>query len=468
MWLEVGNRQCHLVRGTDDESDWLHNYLSFPDVDARFKPGGDGKIHLFNILGETFPTGFLGPVRKAAADAKMSIDIVDKRVKPCSVDAHADLAWLRDYQAEAVQRVLLKERGILHMSTGAGKTEIAVALARALPTHWLFLVHRTSLGQQAADRFSMRNALHGVDLGAPGVIGEGAWTEGDRFTCATFQTFAKALASGDARAQKLLARSGGLIVDECHVLPAGTFYDVSMACNAYYRVGLSGTPLDRTDRKSVMAIAALGPVIHRVKAETLIEAGVLAAAKVRMVTVVQPTSAAATWHGVYGDKVVRSKVRNETLLKIAKKAAKPSLMFVKEVAHGQALANKLTCNGVNADFVWGSHSTDYRKSRVKALVRGALDVLVCSVIFQEGVDVPELRSVINASGSKSVIATLQRLGRGMRLDRAPDGTVREGGDIFEMWDIMDVGNDWLEDHSKRRRNAYLAEGHETVIDPPMP
>ena len=241
-----------------------------------------------------------------------------------------------------------------------------------------------------------------------------------------------------------------------------------MACNAYYRIGLSGTPLDRTDRKSIMAIATLGPVIHRVSAETLVAAGVLAKAKVRLVTCKQGPARSATWNGVYNELVVRSKARNDLLVKIAKRAQKPSLMFVKNIDHGQKLANMLMCAGVQADFVWGTHSTTYRKSRVKALTRGALDVLVCSVVFQEGIDIPELRSVINASGSKSAIATLQRLGRGMRLDRAADGTVREGGDVFEMWDIMDDGNDWLETHSRARRHAYVTEGHTTVEEPPIP
>jgi superfamily II DNA or RNA helicase len=467
MWIEVGNRLSKLLRATDEESDWIREYLSFPDVDARFKPNSDGKIHMFNVLGETFPTGFLPGIRRAAKDAKMEMEVVDRRAAPCAIDPAADLAWLRDYQMAAVDRALARKRGILWMTTGAGKTEIAVGLARALPCEWLFLVHRTSLGDQAAERFRMRNAEHGVYLGEPGLIGEGQWAEGERFTCATFQTIAKALANGERRAVDLLARVGGLVVDECHVLPASSFYDVTSACNAYYRIGLSGTPLDRTDRKSIYAIAALGPVIHRVDAETLVKAGVLAKARVRLVTCEQ-TARAATWQGVYNECIVRSKVRNQLILKIAKRAAQPMLVFVKQVEHGQKLANMLTCNGIRADFVWGTHSTDFRKSRVASLVAGRLDALVCSVIFQEGIDVPQLRAVINASGSKSTIATLQRLGRGMRMDRAPDGSVREGGDVFEMWDVMDVGNDWLSDHSKKRRNAYVAEGHETTVEPTLP
>lgn len=255
------------------------------------------------------------------------------------------------------------------------------------------------------------------------------------------------------------------MVHNCHVLPAQTFFEVAQACDAYYRVGLSGTPLARGDRRSVLAIATTGPVIHRVKAETLVDAGILARPKVKMLTVNQALSPAPTWQGVYGDKVVRSAVRNAKIVAAAQRAAKPSLLFVKEISHGKTLVKELARAGVKADFTFGGHSTDWRKTSINALTRGAIDVLICSVIFQEGVDIPELRSVVNGAGQASIIAALQKLGRGMRIEKDADGKVKDGADVFELWDIYDTGNPWLEKHSRARRNAYLSEGHETIVEP---
>ncbi len=79
---------------------------------------------------------------------------------------------------------------------------------------------------------------------------------------------------------------------------------------------------------------------------------------------------------------------------------------------------------------------------------------------------PSLRSVIVGGGGKSIIATLQRLGRGMRVDRKADGTIHEGGSVFEVWDILDKGNKWLEKHARVRMNAYAGEGYETFIEAP--
>lgn len=468
MWIELRNTVATVTRSTEDEIGWLREYLSFPDANARFRPNpGDGRVRMLNEFSLTFPAGFVSMVRKASADENVKVEIVDLRSAAVE-DPSADVAWLRSYQAEALTASLAKKRGIVWIPTGGGKTEVLVALVRRVPEPWLFLVHRTSLAQQAADRFSLRNREHGVDLGEPGVIGEGRWTEGEYLTCATFQTIAKALKKGDPRAQKLIARTRCLAVDECHVLPAESFWNVAQAMShAYYRIGLSGTPLARGDRRSILAMATLGPVIYRLRSETLVNAGVLAKPKVRMLTVVQPPANAATFQGVYGLAVVKSAARNAALVELAERATKPALMFVKEIRHGHSLVSRLMAKGMRADFTHGNHSTDYRKSMVSRLTRADLDVLVCSVIFQEGIDIPELRSVINAGGSKSVIAALQKLGRGMRVDRAPDGSVREGGDVFELFDILDVGNEWLEKHSRSRKNAYLSEGFETIVEPPL-
>jgi superfamily II DNA or RNA helicase len=226
--------------------------------------------------------------------------------------------------------------------------------------------------------------------------------------------------------------------------------------NAYYRIGFSGTPLARGDRRSVLAVAALGPVIYRLRADRLIEAGVLAKPHIRMLPLEQQ-SQCPTWQGVYGECIVRSTKRNRMLVAMAKRAARPCLVFVKEIAHGKRLLKLLQAVGVPSEFTWGSDPHERRVAAIKRLERGDIDVLVCSVIFQEGVDIPALASVVIGSGGKSVIATLQRIGRGMRTDQ---GRKVE----FEVWDLLDRGCRMLEKHAKARQAAYLAEGHEVVTD----
>lgn len=467
MRIQVGTLTSKVL-SWDDTADraWLIDYLSFDDPKARYTANKDKKISLYVPKTDRFPSGLLPMVMKAAPDEGIKIEIIDARLPPVREDPTADLEWLRDYQLETVNVACKRGRGILWLPTGAGKTEIIVALTRRLPCNWLALVHRSQLADDIAARYEKRS---------PGLVA-GRILEGDAdippdatLVAATFQTLVNWLKRDPddplhRQAKDLLAWAQGLIIDETHVLPADTFYAVAMRTgNAFYRFGLSGTPLARGDRKSLLALAALGPVIHRVKTETLIARGILARPTVRLITVTQ-ISKRPTWQGVYADCIVRGQARNAALVAIAKRATYPAFLFVQQVEHGKDLAKRLTNAGIPAEFVWGSHSLAYRKSLIRRMVAGHFEVLVCSSVFQEGIDVPELRSVIVGSGGKSIIATLQRLGRGMRVDRKRDGTVADGGDRFEVYDIADKGNKWLDRHSRQRLNAYTAEGFETFIE----
>jgi len=230
--------------------------------------------------------------------------------------------------------------------------------------------------------------------------------------------------------------------------------------NAYWRIGISGTPLARDDRRSLMAVGALGPVIYRVKPSVLIDRGLLVKPNIHMV-VCNSVSLKPTFQGVYGEAIVKNTARNNLIVAIAKTTAKPALIFVKEIRHGKALVARLERAGVNAEFVWGSTMTASRMNSVKRLIRGEIDVLVCSVIFQEGMDIPELQSLIIASGGKSVIAALQRVGRGMRVSA-------DKGSTFDVWDFNDTGTPMLERHSTRRRLAYEREGYDVKIVTKIP
>jgi superfamily II DNA or RNA helicase len=399
-------------------------------------------------MNDSFPSGFVSMVQKAAFAEGHAIELIDNRQIPCQPSPDADLAWLRDYQREAIDCVLAKKRGILWAPTGSGKTEIAAGLTKILPCNWLFLVHRSSLMEQAAERYETRCQTRS------GRIGDGIWSPGDHFTVATFQTLYARLLSPEAK--ELVSQITGIIVDECHTLPSESFNKVAQAFgNAYYRIGLSGTPLARGDRRSLLAIATLGPVIYRLRPEVLIQAGVLAKPKIKMISVTQ-ASMRPTWQGVYGECIVRSAPRNKAVLDAVRRATKPCLIFVKEIAHGKLLLKLMQKIGIPCDFVWGSDSTETRRNAVKRLVRGDIEALICSVIFNEGIDIPDLQSVVIASGGKSVIAALQRIGRGMRKTQDKSE--------FEVFDFNDKGNKWLERHSKERMKAYCQEGFETVVE----
>jgi len=474
MWIEIGNTLAKLTKGTAEESQWLADYLSFPDAQAHFRTRkvpvwkrGDGKIHMLNGINATFPAGFVSQVKKAGEEEGYTVQTLDRRRAPTKPDSTALIDWLRSYQREAIDVARGVERGVFHHPTGAGKTECMVALSEVYPVNWLILTHRKDLLLNTSERFLKRTGE------VIGIIGEGRF-EPLRVTVAMFQTVYAAIKRRDDAMLRFLQSVRGVMVDECHVLPAATFWKVMVQLdNAYYRYGFSGTPFARGDKKSVFVWGALGPIIHKIKPQTLIDAGVLAKPEIRMAKVAVETTEPRTWVDAYEKCIVQGKARNAVVLKQAALAAKPCLLFVNSVAHGKLLETTLRRRGGRVEFVWGKHALAVRRAAIERLVHGETDVLICNVIFQEGIDIPELQSVIIAQGGKSIIAALQRVGRGMRK-RAHTGEVTK--EDFKVYDIADGGCGhcstehphmacrWMMKHTRARIAAYASAGYPVITE----
>lgn len=461
MWIEVGMTLCRVKNATPDEQRWIQGYLSFEDT--RWKgQKRNTKVSLFSTIRGTFPAGLLPLVQDAAGRDNVKIELLDRRVSKVAVDPNADLAWLRDYQLEAVEACVTHKRGIVRSPTASGKGDMIVGLVKKVPGTWLFLVHRDNLVGQQGKRWSrltgqIANEINGGDAAN--------WKIIKGFNLMTLQSLAAGIRADKEAVKAALAKLDGIVVDECHVAPADVYYSAIQACPAEYRIGFSGTPLDRGDNRSLMAIACLGKVIYSIKPQILIERGYLAAPSITMATVRQrgtnkggatQAQRSRAYHDAYDELIMDSEVRNDAIVALAKTAAKPCMVFVQKIDHGKRLTNALRMEGVETEFVWGEKKKEARDAAVTRLERGDSEVLVASVVFQEGVDIPNLASVIIASGGKSVIAALQRVGRGMRTDQGKKVT-------FEVFDILDVGSPMMERHSRRRMNTYVREGYSTVI-----
>ena len=445
MIIEVTNLHAKVVASTPEDDRMLRDYLSFESAGAAYSQAvqrghWDGKLHLFNEVTRTFPAGLLPLVKKEAARHGVPVEVIDQRVRAPATGP--DPGWLRDYQQAALAACLRRGHGIVHAATGAGKTEVFVALGVKVPCRWLVLTHTADLLHQTVARWKLR-----VPNEEPGIVGDGHWLP-KRWTVATFQTLFRGLR--DPRVLKLLADAEGVVIDEAHVAPADSFWKVVMRTqNAAWRFGFSGTPLARGDKRNAFVIAATGPVIHRVQSQTLVDAGVLSRPTIRVAAVHQ-SGLAGSWREVYSKGVVESVRRNTIVAVIASEAAKPSLVFVKEIVHGRALLRAIAKQGCRAEFVFGDDTSGERSAAIRRLRRGDIDTLITSPIFEQGVDIPEVRSVVVAGGGRSVIRTLQRLGRGMRKT--------ESKSEMELWDFRDTGHRWLAKHSEERLAAYTGEG----------
>ena len=466
--IERGNAWARIAHvDTDAEWRWLYEYLTVEQPGFVMAGGRPKRVVSRQCLLDRqyrFPGGLTSAIVRGGRGAGFEVCVTDSRPPisaifpagtPCAGEVSARFPWLRDYQAAGVASMLAARQGILRAATGSGKTEIAIVLTQMVPGTWLFLAHRNNLASQAAERFEARTGE------VAGRFWQGHSTAG-RVTFATFQTMHRALGGGHAAAKALLQNAIGLIVDEAHVVAAPTQRQVALACAASWRFGLSATPLDRSDKMSMLVVAAIGGgVVHEVHAQGLIEQGYVAKPEILLLPCRQEWAdkgRQSKYATVYRDLVVRSKQRNSLVIAAARAAKKPTMVFVQHIAHGEALTRELAATGLRAAFVDGSVPAPLRERAIAALRDESLDVCVATVVFAEGVDVPGLASVVVASGGKSVIQALQRIGRGMR--RAA------GKDTFEVWDIADNGNKWLEAHARARAKAYQREGHEVRVGTP--
>lgn len=504
-WIALHNSWAQVTRATREELDWLAAYLSFDDPSSRFRRG-DGrtvKASLFQKDKQVFMAGFIPWVLRAAKTDGITVEILDQRphVKhnaaaddptPCEalgVELFTDVpkeqqgsahpfAWLHRFQALAVRAALKRKRGIIKLPTAAGKSEIAAGLMRAVPdARWLFVVDSLDLASQMSTRLFKRTSE------VAGLVGEGSWNSTQRVVCATYQSILAGLRGDKAsrdRATALLGAVDGVIADECHTVAADTQRAIVQRCHrAFWRIGLSATPLARGDQRSSYAVGTLGPVIYEVPSQQLRDLGILSEASIYMVPFAQK-SEGDDWADAYERAIESSAPRNALLVEVAKLATKPAFLFVKGIEHGRMLAQMLDHAGIRNRFIWGNHASEERRAAIAQLKAGQLDVIVCSTVFNKGIDVPELRACINGAAGKSIIATLQKLGRGMRVQRDDAGAVIKRK--FECWDILDrgcgctklkddgqgfaptvhAGCKWMEKHARARLRAYLAEGHSVV------
>lgn len=462
MFVQPGNVWSKVTQASDAELAWLDSFLTFRDPKNWYSKAPAEKLLCANTL--LFPTGMIGSIIAQGEADGFRVELVQPIPKATPAD-NPDLSWLRDYQKAAVAAIVQKQRGIIRAPTGSGKTEIAVGAVLAIPGKWLFIVHRANLAEQAAKRYELRTGRKAGRV----IEGnwEATWNEFD-FIVATFQTISERLKARHPAAIALVTGATRLLVDESHTIPAASFRTVANGTvNAPVRIGLSGTPLAREDKRSLLSIATLGPIIYSIKTSTLINSGVLARPVINLV----PHNAVVhgeTFDAAYKRGVVHSKSRNRLLLDAAQVAEKPCLLFVKGIDHGTILNRALLDAGVKSTFIWGHHKAQAREAAIAKLAVGDLEVIVCSVVFAEGVDIPCLRSIVIGGAGKSVIRAIQSVGRGMRRT--------DGKTDFIVHEVFDrgcgchkassaehhPGCGWLRDHAEKRRKAYIKEGYSVV------
>ena len=91
-----------------------------------------------------------------------------------------------------------------------------------------------------------------------------------------------------------------------------------------------------------------------------------------------------------------------------------ALGFCVSVEHARFMARRFELRGISARAVWGDSDPSDRRAALRDLADGAVTVLFTVDLFNEGIDVPNIDTLLLLRPTESATLFLQQLGRGLR------------------------------------------------------
>ncbi|MDG0979142.1 MAG: DUF3427 domain-containing protein [Halieaceae bacterium] len=341
---------------------------------------------------------------------------------------HATRAFLevtlKPFQERLLEQIeISRDQGqhwnLLVSATGTGKTVMAGVdyrrLASRLPrARLLFIAHRKEILAQSRDTF--RQVLQDWQFGE-------LWVDGDRP-----KLFEHVFASIQTLSNADLSRIGPdhydvVIIDEFHHAAASTYQRLLEYLKPKQLLALTATP-ERADGESLL---------HLFNNEITAELRLWDA-------IDQHSLVPFEYYGVHdgtnlsdipwkrgrgydtealsnvytADDLWVKRVIAELLNKVESIDAVSGLGFCVSVAHAQFVAHKFTEAGIAAASVSGTTASNERESTLRKLNDGSLRFVFSVDVFNEGVDLPKVNTLLLLRPTESATIFIQQLGRGLR------------------------------------------------------
>jgi len=353
---------------------------------------------------------FLSRTYSGGATAPTTLSPIDLRLYPFQE---------RLLEQIALNRRLQNHRNLLVSATGTGKTVMAAKdyerLRRDLPrARLLFVAHRKEILEQSLATF--RHALR------DGAFGE-LWVDGerpDRFEH-VFASIQSLRSTGYEHLEP--THYDVVIVDEFHHAAADSYDALLGHVRPVELLGMTATP-ERGDGLDILHwfggnIAAelrLWDAIDQHRLVPFLYFGIHDGVDLREVP----------WRRGHGyDSTALTNVYTSNrrwarlvLSQLSAHVGDPqrarTLGFCVSVEHARFMARVFTEEGLPAAAVWGDSSKQERQSALADLAAGRIQVLFSVDLFNEGVDLPMVDTLLLLRPTDSPTLFLQQLGRGLR------------------------------------------------------
>lgn len=309
--------------------------------------------------------------------------------------------------ALAASRAQGDRASLVVLATGLGKTFLAAFDTRDF-RRVLFVAHREEILTQAMAAF--RAVRPKARLGRF-VAGEKDRNADILF--ASVQTLSRNahLDSFEASAFDYI------VVDEFHHAAAPTYRRIIDHFEPEYLLGLTATP-ERTDGGDLLSLCQEN-LVYRCDFWEGISRGLLS--PFRYFGVPDGIEyAQIPWRSGHFDEealttAVATIARAENALdQLRNRGGKRTIGFCVSRRHADFMTRFFNMRGLHAVAVHSGASSAPRTSSLRALAAGELDVVFAIDMFNEGVDVPEIDTVLMLRPTESPIVWLQQFGRGLR------------------------------------------------------
>lgn len=336
------------------------------------------------------------------------------------------------YQQEILDRLEAERtvrgytRNLVVAATGTGKTVISALDYKRFrkqnpgkPCRLLFVAHREEILRQSL--YTFRAVLKDANFGELFVGNYRPETIDYLFL--SIQTFN----SQDFTAKTAPDFYDYIIVDEFHHAAAPTYQKLLSYYQPKILLGLTATP-ERMDGKSILPYFNYR-IAAEIRLPEAIDRKLLCPFQYFGVTDTVDLntlkwsaggydkgelSALYTFSGAVAnrraDLVVSSLLKYVTDIDEVK-----GLGFCVTVDHAQFMSRYFNDHGIPSIFLIGKSSDEERKSAKDRLIRGDIRFIFVVDIYNEGVDIPEVNTVLFLRPTESLTIFLQQLGRGLRL-----------------------------------------------------
>ena len=454
----------------------LSDHFTFMVPGAQFMPAvrnkvWDGKIRLANMMTKQIYKGLIPYIIKFAEDRNYTVEI-DDELRVCCVDTDEDfdnfIAKLklpfnpRQYQVDAFMYAVRNFRAMMLSPTASGKSLIIYLISQWYrKKRKLIIVPTTSLVYQMQSDFvnygCKEEDIHIIMAGkeklsdAPIVIT--TWQSIYKLPKAWFDQF------------------GVVIGDEAHLFKAKSLASImEKLSGCRYRFGFTGT-LDGTQTHKLVLEGLFGAVKKVTTTAKLIEDKHLSAFKIKCMVLKHPEAdrklMARKTYQEEMDFLVRHQTRNKFISNLALNLKGNTLVLFQYVdKHGKDLYQKIkadAANGRHVFFVHGGVDAEDREA-IRKIVESEKDAIIIASYgtFSTGVNIRNLHNIVFSSPTKSLIRTLQSIGRGLRL-----GDNKEEAILYDISDDMRTKS-WTNhtmNHFAERIKIYTDEHFEYKIYP---